>query len=101
MIDNIRSYYHLSGVVSRKETECTIIMVDVTDYKKMEILLYENNIKMEKQLSELKLSESTIKQQNIELKKLNYDKDRFLSIIGHDLRNPFYVLLNLSELLSV
>ena len=54
LVDDIKSYYHLSGIVSKKETECTIIMVDITDYKKMEILLYENNIKMEKQLLELK-----------------------------------------------
>jgi signal transduction histidine kinase len=37
---------------------------------------------------------------NNQLEKLNTDKDRFLSILGHDLRSPFNALLNLSELLK-
>jgi signal transduction histidine kinase len=37
---------------------------------------------------------------NTQLEKLNIDKDRFLSILGHDLRSPFNVLLGLSEILT-
>ncbi|MCK4919559.1 MAG: PAS domain-containing protein, partial [Bacteroidales bacterium] len=45
-------------------------------------------------------AELIIQQQNEELKKLNIDKDRFISILGHDLRSPFNNLLGLSELLT-
>lgn len=42
-----------------------------------------------------KLSEA-----NIELEKMNIDKDRFIAILAHDLRGPFGTLLGFSDLLS-
>ncbi|MCA9933248.1 MAG: hybrid sensor histidine kinase/response regulator [Ardenticatenaceae bacterium] len=41
-----------------------------------------------------------LKQANTELQKLNADKDKFLSILAHDLRGPFLPLLGSAELLS-
>ena len=41
-----------------------------------------------------------ILQLNIQLEKLNSDKNRFISILAHDLRSPFSVLLGFSDLLS-
>jgi signal transduction histidine kinase/Tfp pilus assembly protein PilF len=35
-----------------------------------------------------------------ELQRLNIDKDRFMAILGHDLKSPFNVLLGLSEMLA-
>jgi signal transduction histidine kinase len=40
-----------------------------------------------------------IKQSEIKLLQLNADKDLFISILAHDLRNPFNAILGLSELL--
>jgi signal transduction histidine kinase len=56
-------------------------------------LLEEKNILLEKTNKKLKESERN-------LKELNSTKDKFFSIIGHDLRNPLNALLGFSELIS-
>lgn len=50
-------------------------------------------------ITNLKEREILIKKQNDELTELNSLKDRFFSIIAHDLKNPFNSILGLSGLL--
>lgn len=50
-------------------------------------------------ITERKKSEEQLLQLTSELKILNSNKDLFLSIIAHDLRNPFSLLINLSDIL--
>jgi signal transduction histidine kinase len=50
---------------------------------------------------ELKRARDTINKQNAELKHLNDGKDRFFSIIAHDMRNPFSILMGFSNILHM
>jgi PAS domain S-box-containing protein len=49
---------------------------------------------------ERKLDEEEILTQNEKLSNLNAEKDKFFSIIAHDLRSPFTGLLNLTEMMA-
>jgi len=60
-----------------------------------------NNIQREliKEKHSLEKTLIQLNEANVQLKKLNVDKDRFIAILGHDLKSPFNNVLGLSEAL--
>ena len=52
-------------------------------------------------VTERKNAELIIQKQNVQLTELNAMKDKFFSIIAHDLRNPFAGIMGLSDIMEI
>jgi len=63
------------------------------------VVVYYNG-KLKREIAERTLAENEIEKQRDELRKLNQQKDKFFSIIAHDLKSPFTALLGYSSMLS-
>ncbi len=69
-------------------------------YTERDIMFLETIGKEIAHIIERKLAEEETRRHNEQLFKLNAVKDKFFSIIAHDLRSPFTGFLNLTELMA-
>jgi signal transduction histidine kinase len=90
VLDTVYSFNHINPPL----TAAFILLIVIT-LTVVVIIRVSGNLghKIQQAEQELKDSEERLKQ-------LNIDKDRFISILGHDLRSPFNAILGLSEILK-
>ncbi len=66
--------------------------------------LYEETLSMNEYLQEkneeIEVQKELIEKSNVELKKISQTKDKFLSIISHDLKTPFNAIIGFTDLLT-
>jgi PAS domain S-box-containing protein len=85
--DNARFNYDIFG----NHIDTYVISRDITERKRNELELqnYREHL------------EELVKTRTLELEKVNATKDKFLSIIAHDLKNPFSGIITTAELLML
>ncbi|WP_462318190.1 GAF domain-containing sensor histidine kinase [Marinilabilia sp.] len=81
-------------------TQLAISLENLSLYKKIDQKVRQRTVEVIKQKEKVEMQASELKEINNKLEASNATKDKLFSIIGHDLRNPFNIILGQVSLLK-
>jgi len=69
------------------------------DFNNREVSMMQKAIEIQKEQDKLILEKNNLEKQKTELEQKNAAKDKFFTIISHDLKNPFSAIINITDLM--
>jgi hypothetical protein len=77
----------------------SLLLPDGRNYFESKVVAFDNDkiLNIVRNVTPYKIAEQLIKSKNGDLQRINAEKDKFFSIIAHDLRSPFSGFLGLTE----